>query len=322
MNSIFLLGGAALLSASTVLLFLLCRQARYLRSMDRTLSAILEGNRNLRVRFPGSLKGLGGVETRINGLAELLQRAEDQGRELEAGRRRFMTNISHDLRTPLTALLGYAELLEGLADGEVESRERYRRKIREKGEQLSSLMERFFSLSLMESGEYPLHPESLDLWEQLRRSLLEFALPLGELGIEPEVHLPPEPLMIRADGAALGRILENLFSNVCRYTPRGGSLKVEGFRRDSRGWCGSPTAVRRFPGSSCRSFSNGSIPPRPPGGRAMVWASPSFALWSNPWGGKWVPTAAPGGSPSPSSFPLRKKRVRVSSHSFHPRRVG
>lgn len=235
MNSIFLLGGAALLSASTVLLFLLCRQARYLRSMDRTLSAILEGNRNLRVRFPGSLKGLGGVETRINGLAELLQRAEDQGRELEAGRRRFMTNISHDLRTPLTALLGYAELLEGLADGEVESRERYRRKIREKGEQLSSLMERFFSLSLMESGEYPLHPESLDLWEQLRRSLLEFALPLGELGIEPEVHLPPEPLMIRADGAALGRILENLFSNVCRYTPRGGSLKVEGFRRDSRG---------------------------------------------------------------------------------------
>lgn len=126
-----------------------------------------------------------------------------------------VAGLSHDLRTPLTALIGYLDLLEQEENGETVRR--YLSQIRNRTEALKDLTEELFQYSVAASSQ-ELHPEPVDVVGALEESLLSFYGVMQEKGIEPVIHLPEAPVCRSLDISAVNRIFSNIVSNALKYS--------------------------------------------------------------------------------------------------------
>jgi len=126
-----------------------------------------------------------------------------------------VTNISHDLRTPLTAICGYLDLL--CREEKSEKVESYVSQIKNRTESLKSLTEELFRYSVVTTMQ-ELKPERLDMVRALEESLLSFYAVMQEKGIEPEIILPDEPVWRVMDAGAINRIFSNIISNTVKYS--------------------------------------------------------------------------------------------------------
>lgn len=124
-------------------------------------------------------------------------------------------NISHDLRTPLTAILGYLELMdrEGLSKEDRESLEIVERKARS----LQRLIGNFYDLSRLEVDDYQLHPEPVELTRFTRETMLGYFQEFENRHLAVDLKLPEKQSVISLDAAALERIFANLVQNALRY---------------------------------------------------------------------------------------------------------
>lgn len=155
-----------------------------------------------------------------------------QLKELRQARQKFqqgdmelknaITNISHDLRTPLTAIFGYLELLEG--EPQTGEAARYLAVIRDRAEMLSALTEELFRYSVILSGESDGRTEAVALGAVLEESLAAFYTALREAGITPAVRMPPVRVVRSLDRGALARVFSNLLGNAVKYS--GGDLEI------------------------------------------------------------------------------------------------
>ncbi len=132
-----------------------------------------------------------------------------------------VTNISHDLRTPLTAISGYLDLL--CREEKSEKVENYISQIKNRTESLKSLTEELFRYSMVITMQ-ELKPERLDLVRALEESLLSFYAVMQEKGIRPEITLPEEPVWRVLNAGAMNRIFSNIISNAVKYSD--GDLSV------------------------------------------------------------------------------------------------
>lgn len=134
-----------------------------------------------------------------------------------------VTNISHDLRTPLTAICGYLELLER---EELSQRAgEYVEVIGERAELMRSLTEELFRYCVVLSDPGGLCSEPVDMGAVLEQSLASFYTVLTGRGIAPKVTMPRGPVVRKLDKAALSRVFSNLLSNAAKYSD--GDLRVE-----------------------------------------------------------------------------------------------
>ena len=126
-----------------------------------------------------------------------------------------MANISHDLRTPLTAMQGYLDLLEReeLSPGA----RRYLDSIQNRMAAMTRLTEELFRYSLA-AGRQELLPEEVDLRRCLEESLVSFYAAMGRRGIAPDISLPQGPVVRTLDPSAVGRIFGNIISNALKYS--------------------------------------------------------------------------------------------------------
>ena len=125
-----------------------------------------------------------------------------------------ITNISHDLRTPLTAICGYLDLLEQQEHSE--DVRRYLAQIRNRSEALKQLTEEFFRYSMV-SSHTELTLTEMDLKGSLEESLISFYATFLQQGITPVIALPDSPVLRELDSEALTRIFNNIISNAIRY---------------------------------------------------------------------------------------------------------
>lgn len=133
-----------------------------------------------------------------------------------------VTNISHDLRTPLTAICGYLELLE--KEEKSDAAERYLAVIQERAETLKQLTEELFRYSVILSAqEY--REEPVELNGVLEESLAAFYTVLTERGITPNVQMPEKKVVCLLDRTALSRVFSNLLQNALKYSD--GDLNIE-----------------------------------------------------------------------------------------------
>ena len=132
-----------------------------------------------------------------------------------------VTNISHDLRTPLTAINGYLDLLE--QEEKSANVQRYISQIQNRTEVLKNLTEELFRYSLVTSS-HDLKMESMDVVRALEESLLSFYAVMQEKGIQPEIELPKESVWRQLDAGAVNRIFPNIISNALKYSD--GDLSV------------------------------------------------------------------------------------------------
>ena len=127
-----------------------------------------------------------------------------------------VTNISHDLRTPLTAICGYLDLLE--QESQSEKSGRYLAVIRERTDAMRSLTEELFRYSVITATTDELCMEEVFLNDILEQSLAGFYGALSARGITPELQMPEEKVARRLDAAALRRIFDNILSNAVKYS--------------------------------------------------------------------------------------------------------
>ena len=127
-----------------------------------------------------------------------------------------VTNISHDLRTPLTAICGYLDLLE--QEPQSEKSGRYLAVIRERTDAMRSLTEELFRYSVITATADELDMQAVRLNDILEQSLAGFYGALSARGITPEIRIPEAAVIRKLDAAALRRIFDNILSNVVKYS--------------------------------------------------------------------------------------------------------
>ncbi len=132
-----------------------------------------------------------------------------------------ITNISHDLRTPLTSILGYLELMED--ETLTQEQSEYLDIVRKRSKHLNTLITQLYEYTRLTNHELKLHMEALDLRLLLQEHLLSFYQEFETKGIRLSPSLGDHPVMVRADKNALSRILHNLTFNILKY----GSSKAE-----------------------------------------------------------------------------------------------
>ena len=131
----------------------------------------------------------------------------------------LISNVSHDLKTPLTSILSYAELLrqEDLPPAAAD----YARVIDEKAQRLKAMVQDVFEVSKAAADQLPVSMERLDLGKLLRQTLADLDDPIQKSGLTFKTDLPAEPVMIDADGKRLYRVFQNLIDNALRYALEG-----------------------------------------------------------------------------------------------------
>lgn len=135
-----------------------------------------------------------------------------------------IVNISHDLRTPLTAIFGYLELLK--KQNFSSDAARYLERIQNRAQSMNTLTEELFRYSLAHSENH-LSLQPVDLRSAVESILLSYYAVLKQRGIEPEITLPNKPVICQLDPSALNRILENILSNILKYSEGDLSVTLE-----------------------------------------------------------------------------------------------
>ena len=183
----------------------LCRDFREHSATDtNTLISVSVGDAHIR-------KLAAEINAQLTQLREERQRFRHGDWELKQA----VTNISHDLRTPLTAICGYLDLLEK----EEQSRQvhEYLCQVKERTEAMKALTEELFRYSVIRSQE-EFKPERLDLSRALEESLLSFYGVMQERKILPRLELPRQPVWRELDKTALNRIFSNIIHNAVKYS--------------------------------------------------------------------------------------------------------
>ncbi len=151
----------------------------------------------------------------INEQLRLLRKEHHRYQQGDLELKEAVTNISHDLRTPLTAINGYLGLLE--QEEKSENVRRYLSQIQNRTEVLINLTEELFRYSIVTSSQ-SLNYEPVDLVRALEESLVSFYAVMKEKNIEPQIELPEEPIWMQLDKSAVNRIFSNIISNAIKYT--------------------------------------------------------------------------------------------------------
>jgi signal transduction histidine kinase len=188
------------------------RRAR-LRRIEQGVSELARGNFAHRIILPGQDEAARVAED-LNTLADSVQQEREEAAVRDGARRRLLTNISHDLRTPITSIAGYVDALQrGLGNDP----ERYLAVIAEKADELAQLTDDLFYAARLDAGDLELKRQPLDLAEAVRRSVLGFEPQIAVKNVRVEVTIPEERCLVEADPSAVSRILSNLLSNGLRH---------------------------------------------------------------------------------------------------------
>ena len=138
----------------------------------------------------------------------------------------LITNVSHDLKTPLTSIVNYVDLLKK-CEIEDETAQKYVSILDEKSHRMKKLIEDLVEASKASSGALEIHPVKLNLCELAAQAVGEHEDEMKNYGIELVLRLPDEPVTVFADAQKVSRITENLFSNVRKYTLEGTRVYIE-----------------------------------------------------------------------------------------------
>nr|WP_294571721.1 sensor histidine kinase [uncultured Romboutsia sp.] len=154
----------------------------------------------------------------INNIGEGLDKAIYNQLKSERLKSELITNVSHDLKTPLTSIINYIELIKKEEDIKPEHIKDYVNVLDSKSKRLKVLIEDLFEASKASSGNLELNMEKIDITQLLRQAIGEMEEKLSNANLDLKLRAPEEKTYIMADGKKLYRVLENLLSNISKYS--------------------------------------------------------------------------------------------------------
>lgn len=192
------------------------KKARDLKSIIEGLKHIKNGDVDYKIK--ASSKGIyGELAEDINSIAHGLKVAVDNEIKSERLKTELITNVSHDIRTPLTSIITYVDLLknEGL---DSENAEKYLEVLEQKSIRLKTLTDDLFEVSKASSGNIPVKLEKVDISALLTQCMGELNNKIEASELDFQFNYPKEKVFVRADGKLLWRVVENLMTNIFKYS--------------------------------------------------------------------------------------------------------
>ena len=220
---IFLLSGVLVLLMLTILYqrFAFTKGIHAeLKKISETLSAILETDSEEKVMVFTDDQMVQSLCAQINRLLEDRQKIRVDYRKQELSSKKMLSNISHDIKTPLTVILGYLEILR-LKDPENAALQ----KTEVKAKQVMELIDHFFTLAKLEAGDRNLEITKVNITEICRENVLEFYEILQQREFTVELMIPEKSIYVQGEKKSVERILNNLISNVLRYGSDGNYME-------------------------------------------------------------------------------------------------
>lgn len=148
-------------------------------------------------------------------------------------RTELITNVSHDIKTPLTSIINYVDLL-GKEKPENEKMREYIDVLQRQSARLKKLIDDLLEASKASTGNMTVNAEPCDVGVLLDQTLGEYGEKLNAAGLEPVLTKPEKPVIIMADGRHMWRIFDNLLNNICKYSQRGTRVYLEVCERDGK----------------------------------------------------------------------------------------
>lgn len=217
----------ALLGLSIIIIFILATKVSLLQKSTREIcdafSDRLTMDTNTLIDISSRDQYMRQLVASINDQLRLLRRQRQQYLNGDRELKEAVTNISHDLRTPLTAICGYLDLLE--QEEKSENVTRYLTYIDNRTQALKQLTEELFRYSVIISADEAMAMESVSLNAVLEESIAAFYAALSERGITPLIHIPEKTVTRQLNKAALSRVLGNILNNALKYSD--GDLEIE-----------------------------------------------------------------------------------------------
>ncbi len=199
---------------------------RYLGRISDAVQSISQGNLNTEVDVTGDDE-FSAMAANLNKMSSDIRKLMDKEREAERTKNELITNVAHDLRTPLTSIIGYLELLAGNTQIPQEMQHKYIEIAYSKSRRLEKLIEDLFGFTKLNYGKIAMHIGQIDIVKLLEQ-LLEEAYPNFEeknLSYDLQSNVPAK--IISADGNLLARLFDNLSGNAIKYGADGKRVLVK-----------------------------------------------------------------------------------------------
>lgn len=199
---------------------------RYLGRISDAVQSISQGNLNTEVDVSGDDE-FSAMAANLNKMSSDIRKLMDKEREAERTKNELITNVAHDLRTPLTSIIGYLELLAGNTQIPQEMQHKYIEIAYSKSRRLEKLIEDLFGFTKLNYGKIAMHIGQIDIVKLLEQ-LLEEAYPNFEeknLSYDLQSNVPAK--IISADGNLLARLFDNLIGNAIKYGADGKRVLVK-----------------------------------------------------------------------------------------------
>ena len=197
---------------------------RPINALGNAMAEFAKSNYREKLNYIGS-KDFEQLVAAFNEMVGLLNASEEQRLALEQDRQRMLAGLSHDLKTPMTIIEGFAKAIR---DGIVreEDKQKYLNLIIAKSEYMSELINEFYEYSKLDHPDFKLNTEPTDIVEFVRSFLAAKYDEFDIRGYEIHVELSDDRLLVALDREQFTRVLDNLVSNFFKYTPRGSTLTV------------------------------------------------------------------------------------------------
>ena len=212
--------------ATIVLLAYLCLWAYQWKKIRQGTREIMSGNVDYQIDTRRMLPDLKAHADELNNLGQSIAAAVDERMRSEHFKAELITNVSHDLKTPLTSIINYVDLLKKENIDNPKAAE-YIEVLDRKSQRLKKLTEDLVEASKASTGVLTVTLERLDLVQLADQALAEYEDRLAQKGLSVVRTLPAEPVWVEADGRHLWRVLDNLLSNCAKYALEGTRVYVE-----------------------------------------------------------------------------------------------
>lgn len=198
---------------------------RYIGEISDAMDEIAEGNLNIQLEVKGDDE-FSQMASQLNQMAEDIQQLMDRERESERSKNELITNVAHDLRTPLTSVIGYLELLKNDNVLSEEKKKEYVRVTYNKAKHLEHLIEDLFGFTKLNYGKISMNVTRVDLLQLLTQLLDEFYPNFADNDMHYEIHSNVSSIPMNGDGNLLARLFENLIGNAIKYGHEGKIVNV------------------------------------------------------------------------------------------------
>lgn len=197
----------------------------YIGEISDAMGEITDGNLSIRLDVKGDDE-FSQMAERLNQMAEAVEKLMERERESERTKNELITNVAHDLRTPLTSVIGYLELLKNDAVLPAQKKQEYVCITYNKAKHLEQLIEDLFGFTKLNYGRISMNVARVDVLQLLTQLLDEFYPNFADNDMHYEIHSNEKSIPLNGDGNLLARLFENLIGNAIKYGKEGKTVNV------------------------------------------------------------------------------------------------